>query len=378
MSPDGENSARSVVLYMAMELGDARWKLAFGDGSRTRQVTLEARDLGGLDEQIAKAKKRFGLREDSPVVSCYEAGREGFWLHRHLLEHGIQSIVVDSSSIEVSRRLRRAKTDRLDASKLLRMLIRYCGGEKGVWSVVRVPSPEQEDNRRIHRELEVLTRERTAHRNRIRGLLVLEGIEVGNPGRKDLGIWLESQRSRDGRPLGQGLKGQLMREQERLRHVEAQVAALEDEQEEALKKGDDPTVEQMLVLMTLCGLGCKSGWVLVREFFAWRSFRNGKEVGAAAGMAPTPYDSGDSRREQGIGKCGNRRIRTVMIQLAWRWLRFQPQSKLSQWFEKRFAYGGKRMRRIGIVAVARKLLIALWRYLDQGVVPEGARLKSVA
>jgi transposase len=352
--------------------------VAFGDGSKVREVNVGARDLKALDEQIAKAKKRFGLKDDSPVVSCYEAGRDGFWLHRHLVQRGVQNVVVDSSSIEVPRRFRRAKTDRLDAKKLLTMLIRYCMGEQGVWSVVRVPEPEEEDGRRTHRELDVLTKERTAHRNRIRGLLVLEGIEVGNPGRKDLGIWLERQRSRDGRPLGMGLKGQLMREQERLRQVEVQIAALEKEQDERLKRAEDPTVEQMLVLMTLCGLGCKSGWVLVKEFFAWRSFRNGKEVGAASGMAPTPYSSGGSQREQGIGKSGNRRIRTLMIQLAWRWLRFQPNSKLSLWFEERFAHGGRRMRRIGIVAVARKLLIALWRYLDEGIVPEGARLKSVA
>jgi transposase len=378
MNPRAEDSAKAVVLYMALELSNTKWKVAFGDGSKVREVNVGARDLKALDEQIAKAKKRFGLKDDSPVVSCYEAGRDGFWLHRHLVQRGVQNVVVDSSSIEVPRRFRRAKTDRLDAKKLLTMLIRYCMGEQGVWSVVRVPEPEEEDGRRTHRELDVLTKERTAHRNRIRGLLVLEGIEVGNPGRKDLGIWLERQRSRDGRPLGMGLKGQLMREQERLRQVEVQIAALEKEQDERLKRAEDPTVEQMLVLMTLCGLGCKSGWVLVKEFFAWRSFRNGKEVGAASGMAPTPYSSGGSQREQGIGKSGNRRIRTLMIQLAWRWLRFQPNSKLSLWFEERFAHGGRRMRRIGIVAVARKLLIALWRYLDEGIVPEGARLKSVA
>ncbi len=378
MNPETEDSAKAVVLYMALELGNANWKVAFGNGSKLRHVNLGARDLAGLDEQIAKARSRLGLKDDGAVVSCYEAGRDGFWLHRYLVEHGVQNVVVDSSSIEVPRRFRRAKTDRLDVKKLLTMLIRYCTGEKKVWSVVRVPAPQEEDGRRIHRELEVLVKERTAHLNRIRGLLILEGIEVGNPGRKDLGIWLEGQSSGDGRPLGVGLKGQLTREQERLRQVEVQIAALEDEQDERLKRADDPTMEQMLVLMTLCGLGCKSGWVLVKEFFAWRSFRNGKEVGAASGMAPTPYNSGGSQREQGISKSGNPRIRTLMIQLAWRWLRFQPNSKLSRWFEHRFAQGGRRMRRIGIVAVARKLLIALWRYLDQGVVPEGARLKGVA
>src|SRR5919106_534381 len=328
-----EDNAVERVLYMAMELSNKRWKLVFGEGEKRRHVTVEAGCRVELSEAIGKAKERFHLPADVRMVSCYEAGRDGFWLHRYLLGMGIENQVGDSSSIETNRRARRAKTDRLDGDKLLNMLIRYCAGEKGVWSVVRVPSVEDEDARRLHREMERLKKERTAHRNRVRSLLVAQGLQV--------------------EPNGEFLK-----RLERLKHAMS------------------PALQQVVQLMELRAIGPVSAWVLVLEFFSWRGLRNRREVAALAGLTGTPYASGESWRDQGISKAGNPRVRTRMIEIAWLWLRYQPDSALSQWFKARFASGGPRMRRVGIVALARRLLIALWRCLGEGLPPQGAGLKG--
>jgi len=301
------------------------------------------------------------------VVSCYEAGRDGFWLHRYLLSCGIENVVVDSASIEVNRRKRRAKTDRIDVRKLMHMLLRYHGGEQLVWSVVNVPSEQAEDGRHLHRELEVLKKERGMHRNRIKSLLIQQGIVVSNPSLETLRTW-------DGKELPADLKSRMIREHARLRMVEEQIYALDKERERRVAAADSEPMKQIEQLMTLVGIGMNSSWKFVMEFFGWRDFKNGKQIGALSGLTPTPYDSGGGLREQGISKAGNERVRTLAVEMAWVWLRFQPQSKLSQWYRKRFAEGGKRMRRIGIVAMARRLLIDLWRYLEHGVVPEGARL----
>jgi transposase len=363
------------VLFVALELSDKKWKLALSDGNKRRLVTITAGDLVALGEAVAKAKARFGMPGVVPIVSCYEAGRDGFWLHRYLVHCGVANVVVDASSIEVNRRARRAKTDRVDVEQLLRLLIRYHHGEKRGWSVVHVPSAEEEDARRLHRELERLKKERTGHRNRIQALCVSQGVRL-QP-RHDLLERLEAARLWDGSALPPDLQAEVRREAARLRLVDEQIRALEAEQARRLEEAMTPCHQQIAQLMHLRGIGLTSAWVFVMEYFGWRQFHNRKEVAALAGLTPMPYASGDSARDQGISKAGNRRIRTLMIQIAWGWLRYQPHSALSVWFNTRFALGGKRMRRIGIVALARRLLIALWRYVQSGAIPEGASLKPL-
>jgi transposase len=364
------------VLHLAFELSQNKWKLAFSDGIKMRFKSIAARNLEQLHEEIEKAQVRFKLRGNIRILSCYEAGRDGFWLHRYLLSCGIENVVVDSSSIEVNRRKRRTKTDRVDARKLLGMLMRYHGGERKLWSVVRVPSVEAEDGRQLNRELEALNKERTIHRGRIRGLLIQQGLEVSNPSAKRFLKELAALCTWEGKQIPEDLKERVVREYERLRVVEEQMKLLRKERERRVQLADKSSYRQVAQLRTLYGIGVTSSWDFVMEMFAWRNFKNRKEVGAFAGLTPTPYDSGGSQREQGISKTGRGRLRALIIQIAWAWLRFQPQSKLSKWFWQRFGHGGKRMRKIGIVAVARKLLIDLWRYLEYGVIPEGARLRS--
>jgi transposase len=369
-------SAARPTLYLAFELGAVQWKLGFsiGLGQRARERTLPAGDLPGLAREIGLAKKRFGLPAHARVVSCYEAGRDGFWLHRFLSQAGIENQVVDSASIEVNRRARRAKTDHLDVDKLLAMLIRFHEGETKVWHAVHVPTLEEEDQRQLHRELETLRAERTQHINRLKGWLAGQGVrrEVTSNFLEQL----EQIRLWDGQPLPPGLRARLTREYERLTCVQAQAKLLEAERMEAIRHASGSDVEQVRQLLRLKGIGPNSAWLYVMEFFAWRAFRNRREVGALAGLTPTPFQSGESSREQGISKAGNQHIRAIAIEIAWGWLRHQPDSALSRWYQTRFAAGRSRLRRIGIVALARKLLIALWRYLDKGVIPDGAVLKT--
>jgi len=371
-----DDNRKGIILHLAFDLGHSKWKLAFSDGEKKRTVNIEARDLEAFQEEIRKARIRFGLERDAKILSCYEAGRDGFWLHRYLLSCGIENVVVDSASIEVSRRKRRAKTDRIDAMNLLKMLLRYHGGEKGLWSVVHVPSVEDEAGRHLHREMDCLKKERTMHRNRIKSLLIQQGIAVKNPSRMKFLEDLKTFKMWDGHALPGDLITRIMREHGRLRMVEDQLYSLTREQATRLEEADTVSLRKVSQLMTLRGIGMNSSWKFVMEFFGWRNFKNRREVGSLAGLTPTPYDSGGKRREQGISKAGNKRIRTLAIEMGWVWLRYQPQSKLSRWFLKRFASGGSRMRRIGIVAVARRLLVDLWRYLQYGLIPEGAVLKA--
>ena len=363
-------------LYVAFELGNKEWKLGFtvGFGQKPRERKLLAGDLGGVKREIERAKRRFGLSKGARVLSCYEAGRDGFWLHRYLTHIGVRNLVVDSSSIEVNRRARRAKTDKMDLAKLLTMLMRYDHGERKVWSVVRVPTVEQEDSRQLHRDLEALRAERTRHINRAKGLLASYGVRMRV--RCDFLDRLETKRLWDGRPLPLGLKKRLVREYERLEMVRVQIKQVEAERADLVKSSGSSDVEMVRQLLTLRGIGINSSWLYVMEFFSWRGFRNRREVGALAGLTPTPHQSGDEAWERGISKAGNRHIRAMAIQIAWAWLRWQPDSRLSRWYQERFATGSGRLRRIGIVALARKLLIDLWRYLQDGVIPEGAQLKA--
>ncbi|MCD6554111.1 MAG: IS110 family transposase [Chloroflexi bacterium] len=371
-----EHSTFHPTLYLAFELGNKKWKLGFtiGLGQSPRRRTIAAGDLVTLQREIRLAKKRFGLPQTAQVMSCYEAGRDGFWLHRYLVSEDIENLVVDSASIEVNRRAKRAKTDRLDVGKLLTMLIRYDYGEKKVWSVVHVPSVEAEDKRHLHRQLGTLKTDRTRHINRIKGLLVGQGVRI--PVRADFLERLETVRLWDGSPLPPGLRSRLEREYAGLQFVNQQIKELEAERREMIRTSDDPSVEQVRVLMRLRGIGENSAWLFVMEFFGWREFRNRRQVGGLTGLTPTPYQSGDESQEQGISKAGNRPIRAMAIEIAWGWLRHQPHSELSLWYQRRFGHGSKRLRKIGIVALARKLLVAFWRYLEYGEIPAGAQLKA--
>jgi transposase len=371
-----EYNAFEPVLYLAFELSNKEWKLGFtiGFGQRPRIRTVVAGDLEGLQREIRLAKKRFSLPETAEVLSCYEAGRDGFWIHRYLVKQVIKNLIVDSSSIEVNRRKRRAKTDRMDVEKLLSMLIRYYHGEKKVWSVVRVPNVEAEDNRHLHRDLVTMKKDRTRHINRIKGLLAGHGVRI--PVKNDFLERLKEVRKWDGTPVPPGLQVRLKREYERLLFVRRQIKELEAERIEAIRTSTRSDVEQVRQLLRLKGMGLNSSWLYVMEFFAWRQFRNRREVGALSGLTSTPSQSGDRYQEQGISKSGSRHIRSMAIEIAWGWLRYQPESKLTLWYEERFGHGSSRIRRIGIVALARRLLVDLWRYLETGVIPEGAVLKT--
>lgn len=365
------------VLYMAMELSAAKWKVGFtvGLGQKPRERTIDAGDVEGMSEAVARAKRRFRLAEDVRVVSCYEAGRDGFWIDRYLRGQGIENVVIDPASVEGNRRRKKRKTDRLDLGKLLRCLIRWDAGEEKVWSVVQPPSEAAEDARQFHRELEVLKGERTRHVARIKSLLAIQGIRVARVG-PGFVKEVEAARRWDGTPVPPQARDRLVRELARLEVLRQQISELEGQRREAIRTSKDRRMEQVRHLMRLRGVGENGAWLLVMELFGWREFRNRREVGSIAGLTPTPFASGQEDREQGIDKAGNRRVRAMMIELAWCWLRFQPHSELSRWFEQRFGGGSKRSRRIGIVALARRLLVALWRFLVDGLVPKGAVLMA--
>jgi transposase len=365
------------ILCISFELGEGTWELSFtsGFGEQVLRRRLRSRDREALLRAIEVMKDRLGLPGDAHVVSCYEAGREGFWLHRFLEAHGIENLVVDSSSIEVSRRKRRAKTDRLDGESLLDLLLRHlAGSRKKVWSVVRVPTVEEEDRRHLHRELQSAKRDRTRVTNRMKGLLANHGLTLNL--KADVPAQLAALRQWDGSPLAGGLQARLVREWERVEFYTVLIERLEGERRELLRCSKDPAIAKVRQLNHLRGIGTNSAWLYVMELFGWRELRSRKEVGAIVGLTPTPDESGEKEREKGISKAGNRHVRSMAIEIAWGWLRFQPDSELSRWYQRRFGGGSKRVRKIGIVALARKLMIALWRFLETGVIPEGAELKA--
>ncbi len=379
-----QSTGSAPVLYLAFELSSKSWKLGFsiGFGQKARIRTMRAGDLSLLKKEIEAARKRFRLPEKCQVASCYEAGRDGFWLHRFLTAAGVKNFVVDSSSIEVNRRRRRAKADRLDVESLVRMLIRYCNGEQRLWSVVHVPSVEDEDRRQLHRELSALEKEKNRTGNRIRGLLVTQGIRLASR-RIDLSDErLESIRMWDGTCLGPGLKSRIRREWAHLLFLKDQIRTLTRQRQDALRgkdqSGAEPDMEKIRQLQQLRAIGAASAWLLVRELFGWRKFKNRRQVGSLSGLTPTPYQSGNTNFEQGISKAGIVPVRRVAIELAWCWLQYQPNSRLTRWYNWRFANAGKKARKVGIVALARRLLIELWRYLETGALPEGAELKAAA
>lgn len=373
----------SPVLMLALELGEESWKLGFS--SAFGQLPL-VRDIGSRDKRallaaIAWAKKKLGLCEPVRVVSCYEAGREGFWLHRFLVAEGVENLVVDSSSIEVPQKSRRAKTDRLDLAGLCDLLARHVAGSaKKVWSVVRIPTEADEDRRHLHRELKTSKQDRARVSNRIKSLLANNGLTLSSW--KDLPGQLKRLRLWNGNRLPSSLRGRLDRYALNYAYYTIRIRELESERRRMLSEemrhegSEGSAVAKAVQLYSLRGVGVNTAWLYSMEFFSWRTFRNTKEVGSLAGLTPTPKDSGKRYREQGIGKDGSRHIRGSAIELAWGWLRFQPESELTKWYERRFGSGSKRIRKIGIVALARKLLIALWRFVETGVVPAGAELKT--
>lgn len=374
MTRTTESTVSPTCLLLALELSERTWKLGFtiGRGQRPRVRQIPAGALDRLADEIARAKVRFALPADAPVVSCYEAGREGFWVHRYLVAHGVMNAVVDSSSIEVNRRARRAKTDGLDLAGLLRLLERFVQGEHRVWHVVRVPSEMEEDARHLHRQRETLQQERTRLINRLHGLLTTQGVTV--PLRANFLDRLATVHRWDGTPLPPGLCQRLRDVWAQLDFLNAQLAEVDGARAALAPDPETASGRCVAQLQTLQGIGAVGAWTLTTEIFAWRQIRNGRELGALVGVVPAPYQSGATSHDQGITRAGNRHVRRMIVQLAWSWLRYQPTSALSCWYRERFSHS-RRLRRIGIVALARKLLIAWWRYLETGTVPVGALLK---
>ena len=371
-----EMSVNEPTLYVAFEFGKKDWKLAMTSGFGVDAVGAdrgEWRSGRAWSAVLREGRRRLAVPAGAPVVSCYEAGRDGFWIHRALTQRGVRNRVVDSASIEVNRRARRAKTDRLDALKLVRMLVRVCYGERRVWSEVRVPSVADEAARQVSRERTALTQEQTRLMNQLRGWLATWGCPLPRAAARrvvDDGARLGGRgaagRGASAAGAGRGAPGDASRRRSRSSMG-------------AAGRGGRGGADQ-------CGAAARAAegrrddervGVARRKGLEWRAFRNRRQIGGLLGFAPTPYDSGESTREQGISRAGNARLQAVSIQLAWNWVRWQPTSALTQWYQANFG-SGKRARRIGIVAVARKLVIALWRYVTTGVVPEGAVVKTVA
>jgi transposase len=368
------------TLYVAFELGKAKWKLGIvvPASNKLSKYTVDGGDVEAVQALIGKAQEKARKRSGLPVrvVSCYEAGYDGFWLHRWLQAQGIANRVLDPASVEVNRRSRRAKTDRLDLEKLMGALMRHEAGDRLACKMVQVPSPDQEDDRRPSRERQRLIKERTGHVNRLKGLLHGQGIRDLWGRCKDFGAWLATLRTGDGRALPGHLTDELKREHARLRVVQEQIDELEAQaaaaRSTAPAHGIAAKINQLLELKSLGPVGSQT---LVSEAF-FRDFKNRRQVGSYFGLTGTPYNSGDSRREQGISKAGNARARTVAVQLAWLWRRHQPGSALSRWFEERVGKQNGAGKRIAIVALARKLMVALWRFLCEGLVPQGAVLRA--
>lgn len=369
------------ALYVALELSKDTWKLGFATGraERARVRDVRARDRDALLLEIAAAKARLGLAPDAPVKSCYEAGRDGFWLHRFLAAQGIENVVLEPASIEVSRRARNAKTDRLDVEKLVRLLVRHHEGEPTI-RVVRVPPPEAEDERLLPRQLRQLKKTRLRVTNAIRAALFRQGLDL-DPTAPGFRQALKAARQWDGSRLPPGVAQEVELLWAQFVVVERQVKQLSGQQRVALRdvrrgKAEGTVAQQKAARLTeLRGVGDTGAYVLATEFFGWREFKNRKEVGALAGLTGTPFSSGSENRDQGISKAGNPRVRTLMVELAWGWLRFQPESRTSRWFREHVGKGGSRSKRKAIVAVARKLLVELWHWVEHGVVPEGAVFK---
>jgi transposase len=364
------------TLFVALELSKAKWLVGLHSpmADKVSRHTIAGGDAPALLTLIGAARRRAeaGLGGTVRVVTCYEAGYDGFWLHRLLVAHGIANQVIDPASLLVNRRARRRKTDRIDLAGLLRTLMALHRGEPQVCSMVRVPSPEEEDRRRRGRERERLAKERVQHLGRVKGLLMTQGVRDFQPARRGWRDRLEALRTGDGRPLPDCLKAEIARECRRLALVDEMLDELERERDAA---SDGKAPQQAALLTKLRGIGPTSAHLLAGEVFH-RDFANRRQVAAYLGLEPSPWQSGQVDQDQGISKAGNRRARRVAIELAWLWLQHQPDSGLSRWFKDRVGVARGRVRRIMLVALARKLIVALWRYLASGVVPEGASMRA--
>ena len=366
-------------ILVAIELSLSSWLIAvrFPDAQKSRLYHVEGGDTAALlaliNEQRSRASTK--LRKTVDVACCFEAGRDGFWLQRLLTAQGVTAYVLEPTSILVNRRARRAKTDRLDAEGMLRVLAAWLGGDRQVCSMVRVPTPEEEDAKRPHREREHLVQERQRNENRMEALLFTQGIR----GRPSLRSWerdIAKLRTGDGRALPCLMRAELNRLRRQLVLILELIHEMEAERTEALAaSADDAMTQKITNLQRIRGIGTSFSAVLVREVL-YRSFANRRQLASYVGIAPMPYQSGGMDRDRSISRAGNPRARKTLIQLAWLWLRYQPGSALSNWFRDRVGGLQGRTRRIAIVAMARKLLIALWRYVETGVMPDGVEFRA--
>ena len=372
---DGNNNTKTETLYIAMDLSKKTWVIAFGDGQKIRRQTVVARDFEGMKNAIKKAKYKLKLADKCKVVSCYEAGRDGFWIHRWLESIGVENKVVDAASIEKSSR-KTAKTDRLDSEFLLRKLIQYYRDDDlKVWRVVNVPDEKVENERLSHRELQRLKKERSRLVTRLRSQLFSQGIVFDETINGTFLAKFKKLRNWKKEPVTGSVKKEVLRLHERIAQLDLHIKEILDERALKLKSPKTQIEKTAALLISLCGIGDTSAWLLASEFFGWRKFKNGRQVGSLAGLTGIPYASGDVHKESGITKAGNPRIRWIAIELAWSWTRWQPNSYLTKWFNERFGKDSGRLRRVGIVALARKLLVALWKFIDFGEVPNGAVMK---
>lgn len=374
-SPTHQRESTVAALYVAFELSQQDWLLTMtvGPGAPRQRAHIRPGDRAALASTLAAAKARSGLPADTLVRSCCEAGRDGFWPHRCVTQLGVENLVVDSSSIEVPRRARRAKTDRLDGEQLLRLLLRYWGGERAVWQVVHVPSPATEDARHASRSLTTLQGERTRYRNRIHSLLALHGVRLRVDAR--LPVRLAAARDWADAPLPPGVQARVLETWRLWQAVEAERRARRTAEQQAVRHADTPVRRQAQRLAQLRGIAARTATVLAEELFS-RDLRNRRQVGALTGFVSAPYQSGARYRDQGLARSGLPAVKRIGVEIAWAWVRFQPASALTQWYQRRFGTGGAVARRIGIVALARRVIIALWRYATTGGLPDGALLKT--
>jgi len=372
---DGELGA----IVVSVELSRKTWlitSLSPGAGEKLSRHAVPGGDIAALLERLGRLRQKAHARtgQDFPTVVIQEAGLDGFWVHRVLQAEGHESHVVDAASIATSRRRRRIKTDRLDGESLIRALLAFKRGEPRVCSMLRVPSPGEEDRRRIARERKVLMQERIQHSNRIKGLLFSQGITGYDPLKRDRRERLETLQTGDGRETPHHLKRQVERELDRLELLLDQIKAVEGERDTMLAE-ERQSSREVAVLSNVVGVGPEFAAVLWSEGL-YRHFDNRRQVAAYAGLAPTPWQSGSIDREQGIGKSGNPRLRATLLEMSWLWLRHQPASALSRWFNTRVAQNGGRFKKVMITALARKLVVALWKYVTAGVVIEGAVMRA--
>lgn len=365
-------------LYMALDISATSWAVGFCDGGpKVRVRSVVRKDCGqardGLMTEVALARQAFGLSAQAPVLACYEAGRDGFWLARFLEQGGISCLVFDPSSIEVDRRAKQAKTDPIDAAKLVRLLVRHAQGDSHV-RIVAQPSPEDEDARELGRTLERLQKNRRRYETVIQSLLFKHGID--RPWAASVQDELDDLRTGDGRPLGDGLKLEIRLYGQNIALLEAQIDELEQWRLARIAQPETPVQAVAHDLNTLNGVGSIGAWTLAHELLGTRKFAGPRQVGGFLGLAPMPWASGKMSRCQGISKSGPGRLRALLVQMAWGWLRFQPGSAIVKWYTERFGEASKRSRRVGIIALARKLAVALWRFTEYGEIPEGAVLKN--